>query len=161
MRVDLLNECRGGNAGLPDRVQDLIDGELVVLGDILKRLVDFGFGGGDLVLARFLQLDHFVFEGAQDLGADLRQIVLGRAHARGGDEERRALIEIVIRNDDFVDDGGDAGGILRHPNAGILRKRRHGSECRSSQTQRSQQQFYAIRHGIISKVESLRADRKD
>ena len=53
----------------------------VVLGDVVNRPVDFGLGDTDPVLVGFLKLDHFVFEGAQDLGADLRQIFLRRPHA--------------------------------------------------------------------------------
>ena len=54
---------------------------MIVVGNVLQRLVHVGFGDIDLVLVGFLELQDFIFERAQHLGADLGQGLFGRPNS--------------------------------------------------------------------------------
>ena len=99
---------------------DLRDGEVVVVGDILQRLVDFGFVDGDLALVGLLKLKDLVFDGAQDLRAYLGKRVLGGFDSGGGEEKRGALVEVVFGNHEVVHDSCHAGGNLRRGDTHLL-----------------------------------------
>src|SRR6185436_12489631 len=83
--------------------------------------LDFRLRGADPALAGLLHLDGFIDQGAEHLGADLRHALRRGTHPGGCYEQRGTLVQIVIRDDGFVDRGcGSASALLslsgvRHP----------------------------------------------
>ena len=130
-----------GHAGALRLGHDLLDRELVLLGDALQSLVDLGRSDGDLGLrSRLLQqlfVDDFLQDRFVDLGdggvalGTVRHRLLHLQHERLGAtleiaEQNRALTH---RRHDALDHGGVGGGYATRQKLHRARRERAGAEA--------------------------------
>src|SRR6202007_2529751 len=141
--------------------------ELVLPGDVVDFVLDFLVVDLDVKFLHLLRLQVLVDQGAQGLLLDRRQVLFGRLHAGGGDQQQHSLAQVVGGDDLVVDEGDHAlgqsaplrrlsgrlggawGGRLRHgrQRRGLGRRRRRRRQGR--QRRRTARRRHGWQGGLL------------
>ncbi len=119
---DLRAQGRNIDTGLTQHLLELIQRHVVVACNVTDRLVHIRCWYGCVALLDFEQFDSLGFELLEHLLANRFQDFGRWPHARSGQEERHALLQVVVGDGRVVHDGGEAVPVVGNASGELFRR---------------------------------------